>query len=389
MDSKSVAIKREQRLLAQDLKNTRDRYKLEQDKLRAANQSELKNERYAHKVQLSNVKSDTNKKIESETLRKEKILRSLKDQVAQTKNQTRNELNRITEKGIQDLDISKTRLAAERNRVNLDHAMSTQDANEEFNSDMKGLNRKMQEERSRFKTSARTEKVVDEKEHKNKLHTQRRYFGTKIDQENSKYARTLSSQTNRHKNHLVGQERDFNTTIETRDKVNQMTLNNMADKSEKKISDRQKFFEQKYNALYNKHEKLTQALNKRKESIIKDLATEVFAKHKVNVERSDDEFYSFDKIHAEITPLEKEYEVIIPVPEHMAEYVQLAGYDREITISMNRRFNTDQVKDNGEKTSVDKIETYVSKIPVDKIVNQKAITKTYQDGALKFMVAYK
>ena len=88
-----------------------------------------------------------------------------------------------------------------------------------------------------------------------------------------------------------------------------------------------------------------------------------------------------------INILDKNYVVEIPVKEHEAKNIDFRAENRELRISMERRFES-TLSEDGSDDKVSKTESYISKIPVDNIIDPKTIEKSYTDGILKFKINF-
>ena len=106
----------------------------------------------------------------------------------------------------------------------------------------------------------------------------------------------------------------------------------------------------------------------------------------LEVKKDSDPFYKFQKIQTkvELSPDSKSYLVKIETPAESAKEFNLSAHGREIKIQMKRDYEFSNKDDFGIDSSVNKYESFSTKIPVDKIVNGREISKSYKDGLLIF-----
>lgn len=203
--------------------------------------------------------------------------------------------------------------------------------------------------------------------------------------------------------------------IEHKQKLNQLrsefekdamnvTRSNVADKNQKEqlhikelktqedqynylLREKRKQFEQKFAHLESEHNTIIQRTEERFKQQIEDLSKKYSSIRDAAATRSEDPFYNLNRLNYRVENTPKEYLVHVEVPEHEADSVLLSGHKRTLKLTLNRRYSE---RLNGKDGHVDinkRSETFTQEFPVAEIINDKEISRKYEDGVLTFRVA--
>jgi HSP20 family molecular chaperone IbpA len=319
----------------------------------------------------------------------EEVLKKLHKNVQDTKDITHNEMQRIT--GQHQIRKDQLQKDFESNFANAaeSNALRLNDLNHAANLEIQRLQRKMELKKDLLeKAHANDEKVIKDAA-KTRLEMKKDVYSKKQFMEEDKYHKALKNQKKAHTNQLNNEERKHQKTIANRKKIYDNTIKKLHSDAVKKKQGKQAHFEKDYKHLYNKHEKTLQALVGNKEKLMHSLKKDLWKGYKLGIEKSKDPFYDFGKLEPQIKATEKGYELSLPVAEHEAQHVNLKAEERTLTLSLARRHEFKKEDENGTSNKMNKYESYISDIPVEKIIDPKTLQKSYQDGKIIFTVAYK
>lgn len=146
-------------------------------------------------------------------------------------------------------------------------------------------------------------------------------------------------------------------------------------------------FEEKYNELEKNHTEILSRLKVRLDQEIKK-ATDSYAESRALLDkRSDDQFYKVTKFEPTVNDKLDHYVISIPVPEYEKELVNLTAQNRNVIVTLNRKY-TDEIEDGlrDESFKTSRSEVLTKKFKVLDLMDSKKITTNYADGHLNFKI---
>lgn len=145
-------------------------------------------------------------------------------------------------------------------------------------------------------------------------------------------------------------------------------------------------FEQKYNELEKNHTELINRLKVRFSAEIQKMVDAYSNTKKVSEEKGRDDFYRVTKLEPQVLDLNDHYIISLPVSEHEKELVNLTAQERNVTISLNRRYADKLDSSQGEHFKTNRTELLSNKFSVQDIMDSKKVSQTYENGELKFKI---
>lgn len=373
----------------QQLNTLRKTNDIEVAKVQLAHQKRVNDIKNQNEIELINIKSQFENKRAQEIKRNEEVLEKLKKNVEETKKVTSREIQNLQDTyqkrkdGIQqDFEDTYTNLKAT-------NSLKLQDLNEEAKVDIQKLNRKVAFEKNEIESSARSEQRIAQNSYKTQIQSDKNNYFKEVVSQQDKFQEALLNQKKNNKKQLVTEERKHQKIIDNSQKQHLTMMEKLRNDSINKRDLKLSHFEKEYNNLNDKNEKLLQKLIGKKEKIIHHLQKDLLYEYKLGLEKYNDPFYDFGKLDPIITTKDKSYEIAIPVPVEDSSHVSLKGEDRTLTLTFERRNDFSKDEDNGSLNTVKKFESYVSKIPVENIVNPSTLKKSFKDGMVVFNIDFK
>ncbi len=229
--------------------------------------------------------------------------------------------------------------------------------------------------------------VSQEKEvQTSQLQRQREQFQGVHTAESGKFQSLLNQQQLQGKHQLKAANLANETRLSGMNKEHVAVTERVRVEQAKALVDKQAAFEVQYAQQAQKHlasqEHLeglhTKAIQEGEESALK----------RVNVakERSGDKFFEFTELRPKLEERPDAYVLKLQVPDYAKEEVMLTANPKELVLSSNRRHKAERRDEDGTLKKVDKIESLVSRIPVNSVLDARKMTKTWEDGVLTFVV---
>jgi HSP20 family molecular chaperone IbpA len=339
-----------------------------------------------HELELTNLNAKHEKEIFKEIDRKEKALNDMRKSLDHTQKMTEAEKERLishSQARTQTiLNEHQDRLATltEKNEAQI------QQINEKFNQKMSEIG-----ENSQFKLKS------EEEMSQHKLLDQKERFSSQIDNQRENYQHTLKHERERFENLLEktkksGQKQLTHTEQQNQKKLAKATENFV--ESEKKVVttqqqaalDREHLFEKKYQnqlAKFNQDETNLKGLH---EKFVLSEKEKVNARVELEREKARDDFYKFTELKPTIIEQTDGYEIRVKIPEYAKEEVMLSTNQKELVLTANRRHQDQRKDESGVERKISRVESLVSRIPVDSILNPRKMTKQWVEGELIFKV---
>lgn len=175
--------------------------------------------------------------------------------------------------------------------------------------------------------------------------------------------------------------------ISERNKMNEIQIKNEDVQHQDILNQKRISFEQKYNELEKNHTQILSRLKERLDSQIKQVVDAYSAEKNLVNSRSNDGFYQVTKFEPIVKDELNHYIISVPIPEHEKESVNLTAQNRDVIVTLNRRFSDkieDKLTDESFKTS--RSEVLTKKLKVPELMDSKKITTNYENGFLNFKI---
>ena len=317
----------------------------------------------------------------------EEILSKLQENLDKVKDNTNSRLDQVQTNHAKKIENENKVFEQEIRNLKAKNALRVQEATQISNGDLRRIRRSYEQEKadlrrnslediSQTKTSSNAKKRLEADEYR-RLESK----------ETDKFTKALRKQKVQNKSIIADNNEKLIETVNKQEQTAKNDINRIKlENNQKKISE-MKTFERNYKSLLEKNNGDLQRMVKKKDDVIQNLQKEILGQKEIALTQKDDKFYSMGTLKVSVSELSdnKGYEVKIPVNELEANNIDFKAEKRELRLSMERSHKSHVVEE-GRFDSVSKIETYMSKIPVEEIINPKTIEKSYSDGVLTFKV---
>lgn len=146
-------------------------------------------------------------------------------------------------------------------------------------------------------------------------------------------------------------------------------------------------FKEKFANMEEAHQSILSRVKERLSSEVKGL-TEKYGKFKEDVSiKSEDDFYNVTKLNPTIEPMENGYKVQLEVPSYEQETVSLTAEDRNLTLTLTRRFKDTAIDQDGTINKSRRSEVMSKTLNVKDIIDPRSVQRKYEDGVLSFLIA--
>jgi HSP20 family molecular chaperone IbpA len=383
----SNARRTEQKKHTKELKNLTDSNKNEIDRQKLNHSINKANFQQASTLELNNLRSQNQYKTIAENDRNNKVLNELKESLSSVKVRTTNESNRIKKMFADKKDVDqKTFEGNFRARKDINQ-MAMQDLNHEKSVELQKIQREADAARTVQKSDLIYKRADDRDQMLTEISLDKDKYSQHKFSQDTKFRKALSSQNKENVMTLVNNERSHQDVLKNRTeyfKEQRVETEKIGLKQQKIL---QNNFEQKYQENYKNNEELLQKLSHHKERILEKLKGEIKNDLVHEVEKEKDTFYRRTEYKPTVTMNDDKsrYILSLKVPDFEAKKFNVVADGRELKLSMQRDFNFSK-NENGNKSTISRVESSSERIKVDQILNGKDITKSYTDGILKFEI---
>ena len=156
-----------------------------------------------------------------------------------------------------------------------------------------------------------------------------------------------------------------------------------------KIRSEDNSFRQKFNHLKTNHKELLDRVEKNFKNQIEKLI-ESHSKFKKTINNKlDDNFYHVNLLEPELIDNGKEYLLYLEVPPHEKESVHISARNRNIRLTLARRFEDKIVNEDGTMDRSRKSEIFAKTIKTKDIIDHDSIRQKYEDGHIIYKISKK
>ena len=362
-----------------------EKHENELEKINLTHQKRKNQLENLHDKELVTRRNDNQKQLIEQANRQERTLEKLQKSLAQTKQTAQAKEVNLLDNLDESIEHQKMRHHEQIQLARTKHDMAMDEINQKASIEINRLQRKIDAKEAELKHASGVElSQVEEQGEKKLSMTKKSYLNKKYASED-KYQRALSNQKKTYETMIAGEERKHQSELLGKTENFDKQIKKIKTDGQLKSAQEQALFEKKFNDLQQNNEKLITKLLGRKEKIIQKLRNEVLESYKLDAQKSDDPFYTVTGLEPKIEQENDHYLIHLEVDEENASEVELNGHKRELTLSLNRRFeNTDD--SNGAVEKVKRVETLTRSFNVDQIIDENKVEKSYQDGVLTFKV---
>ncbi len=194
-----------------------------------------------------------------------------------------------------------------------------------------------------------------------------------------------------------------NATLEQRDHLNELVANQTKEFKEleyghkfKMDNSREHFqslmqqssssYNKKYKDMIENQQAVLARLKKQFSKEINELVDQNSSYKNIVSKKIQNEFYQLTKIDPQINEYEKSYVISIEIPDYEKDNVTLHANNKDLSISINRRYDNKVEAEDGSTNESKRSEIITKKFSVESLVNNKKIDQKYEDGILYFRI---
>lgn len=369
--------------LAQNLQRKQSQ---ELEGLAKRHQAEVSDVKKIQGQDLAEIREQHQREIAEQVGRKEKTLEALRDSLEKTRKLTERETQALRARTDQRRSDTLAYSNEELKRITDSYADKIDDVNVRQNGVLQDIHRQGQEKTFEIQERNRFVAQGQEQEWQGRIDQQRQQFNATYQGEAKKFetiTRDLQGQSEK-------QLKDTLTKNETKlSRINQQHVDleeKVTAQNQKSLGEKEIFFEKKYQGQLARHiasEQHLQDLHNRTLAKSKD---ELNKRVTIEQDRSSDVFFNFTEMPATLEERPEAYVLKVQMPEYAKEEVQVTVNQKELVVTSNRRFQDERKDASGVQRKVNKVESLVSRIPVDSVLNAKKVTKEWIDGHVVFTV---
>lgn len=384
--SDSYHIKAAKQNLKKELDNLSAKHNVELEQVKNGHANRKAQLQNSYEADINRIQNENQKKIFAQNQRSEETLGQLKESLEDVKGRVEAEKKQIIDMNSKKIDDNKQIFEANINSQRTTQQAQLDDLHHEAQIQLKKLQRSKQNELKDVKYEQSMDKQETLAGHQEKVSNSKQLFDKKYHAQVDKYRNALRSQDKDFEKELVHNEREHQGKIKAKTSNFQTEAQMIQSDGEKKIKELNENYEIKFRENFEKAQASLAGLSKRSEKLENDLIARMKENVEVAVDKDSDPFYKFQRITPEVA-FNKEnnsYQIKIETTPESAKEFKLSGQNRELKLQMKRDYQFKNTNEAGIASSVNKYESYSTKIPVDEIVDGNKVSKSYEDGVLTF-----
>jgi HSP20 family molecular chaperone IbpA len=372
-----------------NMKNISANHEIELEKVKVNNSKEVNLLRNSHQVQLNSIRNQHEQKLYKELNHNEEVLSKVKSNLNQVKKHTEQEKLQIEVSHSKEMQDRKKLHEANILKESELATFKVKDINHSGNVELQKIQRQIDSKKSELKHGQVEDQIALSTSHKSKMAIDKDIYRLKKANESDKFQRALLNQKKNNVATLAGEEK--------KQQIQLVNTKNLYDNKIKKVTEdgiknnqaKRNYYEKESQRLFKTNEQTLKNIVGKKEKLIKGVQDSITEQYKLGLKKKDDNFYSFGKLQINVKNNlnNNGYIVEVPIAEHEASHVELRAESRELRFSMERKYQY-EMQDNQSDNKVSRVESYNSKVPVENIVDPKTITKSYNDGILRFEIKF-
>lgn len=369
--------------LAQNLQRKQSQ---ELESLAKRHQAEVSDVKKIQALDLAEIREQHQLEVAEQVDRKEKSLEALRESLEKTRMLTDRETKALQARTEQKRSDTLAYSNEELKRITDSYADKIDDVNVRQNSVLQDIHREGQQKAFELNERNRFVAQGQEQEWQGRIDQQRQQFNATYQGEAKKFETIVRDQQNQSQK----QVKDTLMKNETRlSNINQQHValeEKVTAQNQKSLGEKEIFFEKKYQGQLARHTASEKHLQELQERALAKTKDDLNKRVTIAQERSNDVFFSFTEMPATLQERPEAYVLKVQMPEYAKEEVQVTVNQKELVVTSNRRYQDERKDESGVVRKVNKVESLVSRIPVDSVLNSKKVTKEWIDGHVVFTV---
>lgn len=366
--------------------NLQRKQKAELENLARRHETNLRETKKIQDQDIHHVREQHQLELAEEVQKKEAALDALRQSLEKTQRITHSEAQRLEAHAARKRADTLERSQAEIEKLNNHHNEVVEEVNIRQNTTLNDIHEQARVRENEMNNRNRYTIATQEQEWQHKLEQQRGQFSNNYQMEGQKFETLANKQKTENKNQLKQTHSLHEQRMNDMNKQHVTHEEKVTAHNQKSLHEKERFFEQKYQAQLNRHldsekhlnELNTKALDKAKDTLNKRV--------EIEQQRSGDAFFEFTGLKAKLAEKPDSYQVTVQIPEYAKESVLLSANGKELVLTANRRYQDERKNEDGSTQKVNKVESMVSRIPVGQVLDPKQLKKDWVDGQLVFTI---
>jgi HSP20 family molecular chaperone IbpA len=358
----------------------------ELDRVKRLHEKNITATKIAQEDELQGVRESHQMDLAREVQKKEETLKQMRDSLEKTQRMTEQESKRLQISSAQQRELTRERLQDDLMNLNHKHNEASDEINVRQNMTLKELNDASALRLKELQDQNRQAHSNEGEGWRHKINQQRQQFQHTYTTENDKYAKIHNDSRNKHDQTLKVTHRKNQEQISTLNDGHVKHQEKVINHHQKALTDKEAFFEKKYQNQLTQHQKYEQNLLALNEKAVGKAKEEANQRINFSKERDSDPFFTFTELKPQVIHEPNRYIIKIAVPEYAKEEILLSANQKEIVLTANRRYQDERRDEAGVLQKINKVESLVSRIPVEHVLSPRKMTKDYADGVMTFVI---
>jgi HSP20 family molecular chaperone IbpA len=341
-----------------------------------------------HKDHLVDLKQTNQIQISEENEKKDKIIREIKASLNQSKQLADKELYELQDFSEIQKDHLQKKMLMENNKIREDQQLSLDNLNQRFSNAIDNVNQtgKMRLQNMSFKVNNEIRELHETNE--KKIENDLQEFNARSKNNEINYLKIKNQQDQnfkkeRHVTHL----KQVSDTKKMSD-VYKANLDHLENQYRQGIKEQEIFFEEKFNKKFEQQNASYKRIEDKNKSLLEELKNSLTKEISKVAERNDDPFYQFESIKPRMKELSDGVEIKVDVPEYSKQDLHLSLNPKEVIVSFDRRYHDATKKEDGVINKVNKVESYTTRMPTERLLDSKTLKTSYENGTMTYTVKY-
>ncbi|MGZ3787243.1 MAG: Hsp20 family protein [Bacteriovorax sp.] len=245
---------------------------------------------------------------------------------------------------------------------------------------------KTRAERKHIETNARTEVNALADSYDQKGISEERDFRSRLENDLRAHEEQIKSQRSDLKKVIDTTTEQNNRLKAEKVQVQKEELSYLDNHQKDVLAQKNADFKVRYENMAREHERILSELKTHLDRDVKKMVEQTSSQKKIIEDRAQDSFYRVETLSPMITETPKDFTVSLRVPEHEKEKVHLSVHNRDVKMTLARKF-TDILDDqDGSTNRSTRSELFSKEFSSKDILNPKEIVQKYENGVLTFRI---
>lgn len=339
-----------------------------------------------HRDDIVQIQQENERQLEVEAEKKEKVLQSMKENLQNTQKITEKELANLKKTSESEKIQIREKTTAERARLKEEHELYLDEMNDNFNHKSRNIHTEGENRISQISTAKREEYSDLTNHHETKIDQKTEDFNmqfkkTATDQDRIKELQDRTFKKERTATNIQ-QQNDMNKMV----KIHTDHFEKTDEEFQKEAKVKTLGYEKAYETSLKAHSSDLKTLEETHKKVVTKLKDNLTKEVTKTVIRSDDPFFQLTDINAKMRELEDAIEIRVEVPEHSKQDLRLTTNGKEAILTFSRRFADSHKNAQGVLNSVNKVESFTTKLTSSSILDPKKVTSTYEGGVMTYTI---